>query len=129
MLLLGFGAPDESTLVLDVLLPSPFSLLSWADDRGDAELFGERSVDGRMSFFCLEAGRISSKSTGTPRLTRKRRRMRERIQLGGAKGGGATSWAQREALRSDRKGVFAGVANGVGKLEISIVSAGNIAST
>ena len=40
-------------------------------------------VNGRMSFFCLEAGRISSRSTGTPRETRKRRRMRDRTQFGG----------------------------------------------
>jgi hypothetical protein len=55
-----------------------------------------------MSFFCLEAGRISSRSTGTPRETRKRRRMRERIQFGGWRGGGATSCDQREALRGVR---------------------------
>lgn len=61
------------------------------------------SVEGRMSFFCFEAGRISSRSTGTPRDTRKRRRMRERTQFGGCKGGGATSWAQREAERGVRK--------------------------
>jgi hypothetical protein len=59
--------------------------------------------DGRTSFFCLLAGRISSRSTGTPRETRKRRRMRERIQSGGWSGGGATSWDQREALRGVRK--------------------------
>jgi hypothetical protein len=58
--------------------------------RGDEDDL-ERLIDGRMSFFCLEAGRISSRSTGTPRETRKRRRMRERIQLGGWRGGGATS--------------------------------------
>ena len=58
-----------------------------------------RSSEGRTSFFCLEAGRISSRSTGTPKETRKRRRMRERIQSGGWSGGGATSWDQREAER------------------------------
>ena len=61
-----------------------------------------RRIDGRMSFFCLEAGRISSRSTGTPRETRKRRRMRERTQLGGCKGGGATSCDQSERLLSVR---------------------------
>lgn len=55
-----------------------------------------------MSFFCLDAGRISSRSTGTPRETRKRRRMRERTQLGGCNGGGATSCDQRERLLSVR---------------------------
>jgi hypothetical protein len=51
----------------------------------------ERFMEGRISFFCLEAGRISSRSTGTPRETRKSRRIRERIQSGGWRGGGATS--------------------------------------
>lgn len=69
--------------------------------RGEAEAGILR--DGRTSFFCLEAGRISSRSTGTPRETRKRRRVRERIQSGGARGGGATSWDQREAERSVEK--------------------------
>ena len=52
---------------------------------------GRALVEGRTSFFCFEAGRISSRSTGTPRETRKRRRMRERFQSGGWRGGGATS--------------------------------------
>ena len=60
-------------------------------------------VDGKTSFFCLEAGNISSRSTGTPRDTRNNRRIRERTQLGGCKGGGATSWDQSERLRSVRK--------------------------
>ena len=55
-------------------------------------------VEGRTSFFCFDAGRISSRSTGTPRETRKRRRMRERFQSGGWRGGGATSWFQRDSL-------------------------------
>lgn len=42
-----------------------------------------RFMEGSTSFFCLEAGRISSRSTGTPRETRKRRRMRDLIQFGG----------------------------------------------
>lgn len=69
-------------------------------------------VDGKTSFFCLDAGKISSKSTGTPRETRKRRRMRDRIQSGGERGGGAINWFQREAERSVRKvvpGTEAGV--------------------
>ena len=49
-------------------------------------------TDGRTSFFCLvSAGRISSRSTGTPRETRKRRRIRDIFQLGGCNGGGAES--------------------------------------
>lgn len=59
-----------------------------------------------MSLACFDAGRISSKSTGTPRETRKRRRMRERSQCGGWRGGGALSCAQSEAER------------GVGKREV-----------
>lgn len=59
-------------------------------------------IEGRMSFFCFEAGRISSKSTGTPSETRKRRRMRERTQSGGWSGGGATSCVHKEWLRSER---------------------------
>ena len=70
-------------------------------------------VEGRISFFCLEAGRISSRSTGTPKETRKRRRMRERTQLGGWRGGGATSCAHREAERGVRKMGF-DVSEGVG---------------
>lgn len=61
-------------------------------ERESVEVRGpERMVEGRISFFCLDAGRISSRSTGTPRDTRKRRRIRERIQLGGWRGGAATS--------------------------------------
>jgi hypothetical protein len=59
--------------------------------------------EGSTSFFCFEAGRISSRSTGTPRETRKSRRVRERIQSGGARGGGATSWDQRDAERGVEK--------------------------
>ena len=57
---------------------------------------GSDRVKGKTSFFCLLAGRISSRSTGTPNETRKRRRMRERTQFGGCRGGGAMSWVQRE---------------------------------
>jgi hypothetical protein len=56
-------------------------------------------IDGRTSFFCFDAGRISSKSTGTPRLTRKRRRMRERTQFCGWSGGVATNCDHSDALR------------------------------
>lgn len=53
-----------------------------------------------MSFFCLDAGRISSRSTGTPNETRKSRRMRDFTQFCGWRGGGATSWDHRERERS-----------------------------
>jgi hypothetical protein len=43
---------------------------------------------------------------GTPSETRKRRRMRERIQSGGWRGGGATSCDQSEAERGDWKTGF-----------------------
>lgn len=55
-----------------------------------------------MSFFCFDAGNISSRSTGTPKDTRKRRRIRDRTQFGGCNGGGATSWDHKERLRSVR---------------------------
>ena len=63
-----------------------------------------------MSFFCFEAGRISSRSTGTPSETKNSRRMRERTQFGGCRGGGATSCDHSDRLRSVRKiGWFSGV--------------------
>lgn len=61
------------------------------DGADEVRCAGRALVEGRTSFFCLEAGRISSRSTGTPRDTRKRRRMRERFQSGGWSGGEATS--------------------------------------
>jgi hypothetical protein len=74
-----------------------------------------RCSDGSTSFFCLEsAGRISSRSTGTPSETRKRRRMRERIQSGGWSGGGATSCDQSEAERGVRKTGFSCGLGGAG---------------
>lgn len=96
--LLGF--PWVSTDV-DELFESP--CLNLDTERESLEVRGdvEEGIlrEGRMSFFCFEAGRISSRSTGTPSETRNRRRVRERIQSGGARGGGATSWDQRDADR------------------------------
>lgn len=83
---------------------------------------GLRFMDGRMSFFCLDAGRISSRSTGTPSDTRKRRRIRDRIQFGGCSGGGATSCDQRDALLGVKKMEFSAVIEG--STEVSIVSGG-----
>ena len=60
-------------------------------------------VNGRTSFFCFDAGRISSRSTGTPRDTKKSRLIRDRVQLGGCKGGGSTSCVQSDKERSVRK--------------------------
>jgi hypothetical protein len=91
--LLGFEA-DESIDVVDAFSSSRFTRPSapfLPSDEGRGDLSPGMWMEGRMSFFCLEAGRISSRSTGTPRETRKRRRMRERTQSGGCSGGGATS--------------------------------------
>lgn len=59
-----------------------------------------RFIEGRTSFFCFEAGRISSRSTGTPRETRKTRRIRDFVQLAGWRGGGETSCDHSERERS-----------------------------
>jgi hypothetical protein len=99
-----------------------FSCFRREMERESVDVRGWRLMDGRISFFCFEAGRISSRSTGTPRETRKRRRMRERIQLGGCKGGGATSCDQREAERGARKMGFSALRGG--RMEVSIVSGG-----
>lgn len=80
-----------------------------------------------MSFFCFEAGRISSRSTGTPRETRKRRRMRDRTQLGGCRGGGATSCDHSERLRSVRNIEF-GLVGGSGASDEASLVEGNILS-
>lgn len=97
---LFLGFPCVSTDA-DELLASPCRSLDTdlesLDVRGDPDDGTFR--DGRTSFFCFEAGRISSRSTGTPRDTRNSRRVRERIQSGGARGGGATSCDHREADR------------------------------
>jgi hypothetical protein len=89
--------------------------------RGEPE-GGFKFMEGRISFFCLDAGRISSRSTGTPSETRNRRRIRERIQFGGWRGGGATSWDQSEALLGVWNMGFSAVRGG--RTEVSIVSGG-----
>lgn len=108
------GLPFESTDVDDALA----SARTRDTDRESDDVRGEPEGtcnEGNTSFFCLEAGRISSRSTGTPRETRKRRRMRERIQSGGASGGGATSCDHSDALRGVMKMGFSFV-NGGGEL-------------
>lgn len=97
---LCLGFPCVSTEVVEALASSCRNRVAErasCDVRGDDEegIFSE----GSTSFFCFDAGRISSRSTGTPRETRNRRRVRDLIQSGGAKGGGATSCDQREADR------------------------------
>ena len=106
----GLRFPWESTEVVEALLPLARTRERERDPDGVSVEVRREPVEetrwrseGRTSFFCLDAGRISSRSTGTPRETRKRRRMRERIQSGGWRGGGATSWDQREAERGVRK--------------------------
>lgn len=88
------GFPWESTDVDEAFCPLCFKRatdLESVEVRGDADELGWRDSDGSTSFFCLEAGRISSRSTGTPRETRNNLRIRDRIQSGGDRGGGATS--------------------------------------
>jgi hypothetical protein len=104
LFLSGFEA-DESTDVDDAFSPSRFTRPSAPlrpSDDGRGDLSPGIWIEGKISFFCLDAGRISSRSTGTPRETRKRRRMRERTQSGGCNGGGATSCVQSDLLRSVR---------------------------
>jgi hypothetical protein len=118
------GLPWESTDVEEAL-PSP--CLRRDIDRESVEFRGEaeeglRFKDGRTSFFCFDAGRISSRSTGTPKETRNRRRIRERIQSGGCRGGGATSWVQREALRGVKNMGCSALTSGM--TELSILSGG-----
>ena len=103
------------------------SLCLRRESRESVELRGEpeggfKFMEGRISFFCLDAGRISSRSTGTPSETRNRRRIRERIQFGGWRGGGATSWDQSEALLGVRNMGFSAMRGG--RTEVSIVSGG-----
>ena len=110
---LPVGAAEESIEVVEALA-SDCLRRAMEPFRGSFELAESEDVYGSISFFCLEAGRISSRSTGTPRETRKSRLMRERVQFGGWRGGGATSWDQSERERSRRKTEFdsAGVGGG-----------------
>jgi hypothetical protein len=104
LFLSGFEA-DESTDVDDAFSPSRFTRPRAPlrpSDEGRGDLSPGMWIEGRMSFFCLEAGRISSRSTGTPRETRNSRRIRERTQSGGCSGGGATSCVHNDLLRSVR---------------------------
>lgn len=98
----GLAAPLESTDVVDELIPAwSFSRSKAVDARGVPE---GKLMLGNTSRFCFDGGRISSRSTGTPRDTRNSRRIRDRVQLGGCIGGGETSCCHSESERSDRKG-------------------------
>jgi hypothetical protein len=105
LFLSGCFEADESTDVEDAFSPSlltrPRAPLRPSDD-GRGDFSPGMWIDGKISFFCFEAGRISSRSTGTPRETKKRRRIRERTQSGGCNGGGATSCVHNDLLLSVR---------------------------
>lgn len=65
--------PVESLAACAFSRASEPSCLSDSDFRDD----GSRLISGSTSFFCFDGGRISSRSTGTPKLTRNRRRIRD----------------------------------------------------
>jgi hypothetical protein len=93
---------DESTDVLDafsLFTRSSAPLRPSVDGLGVSE--PGMCMDGRISFFCFDAGRISSRSTGTPKETRNSRLIRDRTQSGGWSGGGATNCVHKEWLRSE----------------------------
>jgi hypothetical protein len=108
------------------LASEPTPGLSLSDLRDE----GSRLISGRTSFFCFEGGRISSRSTGTPRLMRKRRRIRDWVQLAGWRGGGVINCFQRDKDRSEGKiGEESGIGSCGGMEErYSLVACGNMAS-
>lgn len=82
-------------------------------------------IEGSISFFCFDAGNISSRSTGTPRDTRNRRRIRDLTQFGGCNGGGATNCDHKESERSLLKmAVESGIGSNGGK-EGTVLVSGN----
>lgn len=82
-------------------------------------------MEGNISFFCFDAGNISSRSTGTPRDTRNRRRIRDFTQFGGCSGGGATNCDHRDSERSLLKmAVESGIGSNGGK-EGTVLVSGN----
>jgi len=137
-----FGRLDRRSLVVPdcVLSTEPVeSFASCAFNRAtepsvlsDSEFRdeGSRLISGRTSFFCFDGGSISSRSTGTPRLTRNRRRIRDWVQLGGWRGGGVINCFQSERDLSEGK---IGEESGTGSCEgiddsLSSVDEGNMAS-
>ena len=121
-----FGLDFESRDVLESLASEEsFRRSSVVDGRGEAE---GRLMFGRTNLFCLLGGRISSKSTGTPSETRNKRRIRDRVQLGGCIGGGETSCCHSESDRSDRNGeVLDGSMGGISFGDVSGTELGNMA--
>lgn len=100
---LGLGEASRFDLPstdVEEALPSPWRKFDAdresEDVRGDVE---ERFSEGSTSLCCFDAGKISSRSTGTPSDTRNNLLVRDRIQSGGANGGGATSCDQSDADR------------------------------
>lgn len=88
---------EEPTDVLEALsLFTRSSAVLRPSDEGRGDLSPGMLMDGRISFFCFEAGKISSRSTGTPSETRNSRLILERTQSGGWSGGGATSCVHSE---------------------------------
>jgi len=100
----GRGTPVLQSSVVELSLSASWSFSRSIAFDARGEPLGARLMLGKTRRFCFEGGKISSRSTGTPRETRKRRRMRLRVQLGGCMGGGETSCCQRERERSERKG-------------------------
>lgn len=99
----GLGLAPSTDVVEGLSRLTRSSAVPRLSVEGRGDLSPGMWIEGRISFFCFEAGRISSRSTGTPSETRKRRRIRERTQSGGCRGGGATSCVQSEWLRSEWK--------------------------
>lgn len=98
LVLRGFGAPVfESIDVVDSLgmsLNLSMTELALGEDA--------RFMFGSTSLFCFDGGNISSRSTGTPRDTRKSLRIRLLVQFGGCMGGGETSCCHNESDLSDK---------------------------
>lgn len=112
-------SPEPSGAVVEVVFVSGWVDGEWVECGSD-EMSG--FIEGRTSFFCFEAGRISSRSTGTPRETRKSRLMRDLTQFWGWRGGGATSWDHRERERSVLKIAEAfGIGSTGGSVDVSFV--------
>ena len=117
---LGIGGAGSS---VDILLRRAIERFLASDGTGE----DSDGVYGRISFFCFDFGRISSKSTGTPSDTRKSRRIRERTQFGGCKGGGAISCCQSESERFVKKVEFVFDSGGSGSRGCEVVAGNNVA--